>query len=252
VTNVKINVVADFPPATAAATPAAVTSEQLGDGVYLISGGYAAIAVDFKDHITIIEGGQNDQRSAAVIAEAKRLIPDKPIGELVNTHAHFDHLGGVRAFVAEGATIVTHESNAPYYKKIWANPHTLAPDRLAKSPRAASFKVVGDKVTLTDGRRVVELYHLMEFGHHDGMLIAYLPKEKILVEADAFNPPAAPLKETPSTVNPFHQSLLANVERLGLNVERIIPVHLPADNRKVAFSELLTATGKQQAKAAAL
>ena len=47
-------------------------------------------------------GGQNDQRSGAVIAEAKRLIPGKPVTELINTHAHFDHAGGVRAYVAEG------------------------------------------------------------------------------------------------------------------------------------------------------
>jgi glyoxylase-like metal-dependent hydrolase (beta-lactamase superfamily II) len=244
-------VAADFQPLPVAPA-AAIASEQIGDGIYLITGGYAAVAVDFKDHITIIEGGQSDQRSAAVIAEAKRLIPGKPIGELVNTHAHFDHLGGVRAYVAEGATIVTHESNPPYYRKIWANPHTLAPDRLAQAPRAASFKTVKDKLTLTDGQRVVELYHLRDFGHHDGMLIAYLPKQKILIEADGFNPPATAVTQTPATISPFNQSLLANVERLNLAVERIIPVHLPADNRKVAFTELLIATGKNPVKAAAL
>jgi glyoxylase-like metal-dependent hydrolase (beta-lactamase superfamily II) len=251
VADVKANVAAQFPPASPAAPPAAVTSEQLGESIFLIKGGYAAVAVGFKDHITIIEGGQNDQRSAAVIAEAKRLFPGKPITELVNTHAHFDHLGGVRAYVAEGATIVTHASNTAYYRRIWANPHTLAPDRLAKAPRDVSFKTVSDKLTLTDGQRVVELYHLKDFAHHEGTLIAYLPKEKVLVQADAFNPPTAPLTQTPATINPFHQSLLANVERLGLAVERIVPIHLPADDRKVAFTELLTATGKNPAQTAA-
>src|SRR5262249_23096998 len=41
--------------APAAAANTAATSEPLGDGVYLITGGYAAIAIDFKDHITILE-----------------------------------------------------------------------------------------------------------------------------------------------------------------------------------------------------
>ena len=107
----------------------------LADGVYLILGGYASLAVDFKDYIVVIEGATNDARANAVIAEAKRLIPNKPIRYVVNTHQHFDHSGGLRAFVAEGATVITHEVNKPYYEKIWAAPHTLSPDRLAKGRR---------------------------------------------------------------------------------------------------------------------
>ena len=244
VANVRANVTAEFSPAPAAPAPAAVTTEKLGEGVYLITGGYAAVAVEFKDHVTVIEGGQNDQRSSAVIAEITRLIPGKPITELVNTHAHFDHLGGVRAYVAEGATIVTHKSNTAYYKKLWANPHSLVPDRLAQHPQPAKFKEVDAKLVLKEGDQVVELYHLEEFGHHDGMLVAWLPRQKILVEADAFNPPAAPLTQTPAVVSTFNASLLANIERLGLDVQRIVPVHLPADNRKVTLAELQVAAGK--------
>jgi glyoxylase-like metal-dependent hydrolase (beta-lactamase superfamily II) len=83
-----------------------LTSEKVGDGVYLILGGYAALAVDMGNHIIVVEGPQNDVRANAIIAEAKKLIPNKPITEFVNTHAHFDHAGGLRAFVAEGATII--------------------------------------------------------------------------------------------------------------------------------------------------
>jgi len=243
VTDVKPNVAVSLQAATPPATPP-LASEKLGDGVYLITGGYAAVAVAFKDHILIIEGGQNDQRSAAVITEAKRLIPGKPIKELVNTHAHFDHLGGVRAYVAESATIITHDSNKAYYQKIWANPHTLVPDRLSLNPRPATFKVVSDRLTLTDGSRVVELYHLRDFGHNDGAIVAYLPKEKVLVEADAFNPPPTPLTQTPAVINPSAVSLNANIERLHLDVERIIPIHLPADNRPITLAEFHTAIGK--------
>lgn len=245
VTDVKANVPVDIQasaPAAPASTP--LRSEKLGDGVYLISGGYAAVAVDLKDHIAIIEGGQNDERSAAVIAEAKRLIPGKPIGELVNTHAHFDHLGGVRAYVAEGATIVTHEKNKAYYEKIWSNPHTLVPDRLAQHPLKAKFKLVKDELTLSDGDHVVQLYRQQNLGHHEGMLFAYLPKEKILIEADSFNPPAAPLTQTPAVINPNNQSLADNIDRLHLDVQRIVPIHLPADGRQVTLAELHTAIGK--------
>jgi glyoxylase-like metal-dependent hydrolase (beta-lactamase superfamily II) len=246
VTDVKPNAPANIVSAGAppAAAPPTVTSEKLGDGLYLILGGYAALAVDFKDYIVIVEGGQNDQRSEAVIAEAKKLIPNKPIKYVVNTHHHFDHSGGLRAYVAEGAIVVTQQINKPYYEKIWANPHSIAPDKLSQNPKKPKFETVADKKIMTDGNQVIELYHQQNYGHNDGMLLVYLPREKVLLEADGFNPPAQPLTKTPAAVSPYTANLEANIERLKLNVQRIIPVHYPADNRKVMDAELLTAVGK--------
>ncbi len=247
VTDVKPNAPANIAnngnPAPAAALQS-VSSEKLGDGVYLIPGGYASLAVDFKDYIVIVEGGQNDLRTAAVIGEAKRLIPNKPIKYVINTHQHFDHSGGLRAYVAEGAIVVTQKINKPYYEKIWANPHTIAPDKLAQNPKKPKFETVDDKKIMTDGNRVIELYHQRDFGHNDGMLLVYLPKEKVLLEADGFNPPPQPLTRTPATVSPYTANLEANIARLKLDVERIIPVHYPADGRKVTTAELMTAVGK--------
>jgi glyoxylase-like metal-dependent hydrolase (beta-lactamase superfamily II) len=224
--------------------PPAVTSEKLGEGVYFISGGYSALAVDFKDYIVVVEGPQNDQRAMAIINESKRLIPNKPIKYVINTHHHFDHSGGLRAFVAEGATVVTHKINAPYYKKVWAAPHTLVPDRLAQGPKKATFKTVDEKLVMTGGDNVIEIYHQQNFGHNDGMLLVYLPKQKVLVEADAFNPPPQPLTRTPATISPYTMSLMDNLDRLHLEVDRIIPIHYPADNRKTTMAELRIAVGK--------
>ena len=246
IASVKANAPANLqnPPAAPAPPPAAVSSEKLGDGVYLILGGYAAIAVDFKDYIVVIEGPQNDQRAEQIIAESKRLIPNKPIRYVVNTHHHFDHAGGLRAFVAEGATVVTHQINKPYYEKVWANRHTLVPDKLAQNSKKPKFKTMTEKLVLTDGNHVIELYHLQNFGHNDGMIVAYLPKEKVLLEADGFNPPPQPVTKAPATISPYTASLAANIDRLKLDVQRIIPVHYPAGNRSVPMAELLTAVGK--------
>ena len=224
--------------------PPAVTSEKLGGGMYLILGGYAAIAADFKDYIVILEGPQSDQRAEQIMTEAKRLIQNKPIRYVVNTHAHFDHAGGLRAFVAEGATVITYQLNKPYYEKVWANPHTLVPDKLAQNPRKPKIETMGEKKVLTDGTHTVELYHMTNFLHNDGIIMAYLPKEKILFEADAFNPPAQPITSTPAMISPFNQTLMANIERLKLDVTRIIPVHYPADNRVTTLAELMKAIGK--------
>jgi len=246
VTDVKANAPANITAAAAAPTPAASTvpTEKLSDGVYLILGGYASIALDFKDGIVIVEGGQSDQRSEAVMAEAKKLIPGKQIKYVINTHHHFDHSGGLRAYVAEGATVVTHQINEPYYKKIWANKHTIAPDRLSMHPMKPKFETVTEKKVMTDGNHTIELYHQTDYGHNDGMLLVYLPKEKILLEADGFNPPPQTLTRTPASISPYTQSLAANIERLKLDVDRIIPVHYPADSRKVSKAEMLVAVGK--------
>jgi glyoxylase-like metal-dependent hydrolase (beta-lactamase superfamily II) len=229
----------------AAAAPAnpAAQSEKLGDGVYLITGGYAVIAVEFKDHITLIECGQSEPRALAVIAEAKRLIPGKPITYLINTHSHIDHSSGLRGFVAEGATILTHQVNKAYLEKTLSLPHTLNPDKAQQNGKKPVVEAVGEKKVLTDGTHVIELYHLQNFGHHDGMLIAYLPKEKVLLEADGYNPQAA-TATPPSPPSPFTASLLDNIHRLKLDVQRIVPVHYPADNRVVTMAELTRWVGR--------
>ena len=228
-------------PAAAANPPA--TSEKLGDGVYLITGGYAVIAVEFKDHIALIECGQNEPRALAVIAETKRQIPGKPIKYLINTHSHIDHSSGLRPFVAEGSTILTHQVNKAYLEKVLAMPHTLNPDTAQAAKKKPIVEAVGEKKVLTDGAHTIELYHLQNFLHHEGMLVAYLPKEKVLLEADGYNPQAA-AATPPNPPSPYTLSLLDNIERLKLDVQRIVPVHYPADNRVVTMAELRRWVGR--------
>ncbi len=249
-TDVKANVPAVITPASPAAgggaAAQATPSEKLGDGVYLITGGYAVIAIDFKDHITLIECGQNEPRALAVIAEAKRLIPNKPIKYIVNTHSHIDHSSGLRGFVAEGTTILTHELNKAYLEKTLSLPHTLNPDRAQQNGRKPIVEAVGDKKVLTDGTRTVELHRLQNFGHHDGMLIAYFPKEKVVLEADAYNPQAA-TATPPAPASPYNLSFLDNIDRLKLDVQRVVPVHYPADNRVIMLDEVKRWVGRTPA-----
>ena len=222
----------------------AAPSEKLADGVYLILGGYASIAVEFKDHLTIVESGQSEARGEAVIAEAKRLVPNKPIRFIVNTHHHFDHSSGLRPLVAEGATIVTHQINRPFYERVFTAPRTLNPDRLAKSPRKPTFDTMTDRKVLTDGNQTLELHHLRGSGHNEGIIVAYLPKNRILIEADAYNPPADPAAPMPMPPSPYTVNLLENIERLRLEPARIIAVHYPADGRVVTKEELMKAAGR--------
>lgn len=218
-------------------------SEQLAPGIYLFPGGYAPLAVDMGDHILFVEAGNNEARAQAVIAEAKRLMPGKPVRYVVNTHHHFDHAGGLRAFVAEGATILTHEWNKPYLQELLSRPRTLNPDAQERARRPLNIQAVGDRHVISGNGRTIELHRLTDFGHTPGMLVAYFPEHRILYEADAYNPGPADAPP-PATPSPYHEALLANIQRLNLAVDRIVATHLPQDGRAVTVAELRRMVGQ--------
>jgi glyoxylase-like metal-dependent hydrolase (beta-lactamase superfamily II) len=245
VANVTANPAVDIavPDNVRAFTPAAVVAqaELLAPGVFHITGGsHHSVAINQADHIVVVEGPQSEARSLAVIAKVKETIPNKPIRFLVNSHVHFDHSGGLRTWVDEGATIVTHELNKPYYEQAWAAPRTLNPDRLAKSQKAAQFQTFGAApLVLTDGKRRIEVHAFAGNGHNDAFAMIYLPTEKILIEVDAYAPPAAgaPIPTPPS---PFAVNLDDNIVRLKLDVARIVPLH----GRVGTLAELRTVIGR--------
>jgi len=228
------------------APPINVEVEQLAAGVHYLRGGsHHSLLIDQSDHLVIIEGPQSEARGQAVIDKAKELVPGKPIRYVINTHVHFDHSGGLRPFVAEGATVVTHESVRPFYEAAWANPRTLNPDAASKSGKAATFEAVGDKHVLTDGVRPIEVHAIQGSGHADGFLMVYLPNEKILIEADAWSP-LAPDAPAPATPNPYNVNLYENIQRLGLDVATIAPIH----GRRVTLADLRRDIGVPEPAAA--
>jgi glyoxylase-like metal-dependent hydrolase (beta-lactamase superfamily II) len=247
ITDVKPNVPADIKPAGGGgggAPAAAPPSEKLADGVYLLKAAYGSLAVDFKDYIVVIEGPMSEERGVAVIAEAKRLIPNKPIRYVVNTHTHFDHSSGLRPFVAEGATVITHEVNRPFLEKVFTLPHTLNPDTLSAAKKTAKFETMTDKKVLTDGNHVIELYRQQGTAHHDGIIFVYLPKEKILMEGDGYNANVPANSPTPNPVGPYAVNLVENLNRLKLDVQRVVSIHMPPDDRVVTMQEVLKAIGR--------
>ena len=228
----------------APAAPRRPTSEKLADGVYRINGAYNAMAIEFKDHIVLFEGGpQNEARSLAIIAEAKKVIPNKPIRYRRSSHHHFDHSSGLPAVVAEGITIITHEVNKAFLEKALNAPRTLAPDAMSKSGKKPKIETVAEKRVLQDETRTVEIHHVTGLPHADGMLMVYLPKEKILAYADMFNlPPADNPVPNPPVVGTM--VFLENMERLKLEPEKILSVHSLNPDRLATKADILKSLGQ--------
>jgi glyoxylase-like metal-dependent hydrolase (beta-lactamase superfamily II) len=237
--NVRIDVPSSLPRTAAPAAAAVrVDTQKVADGVYYLTGGsHHSVAVEFKDYVVVVEAPQTDDRAVAVFDAVRKTIPNKPIKYVVNSHNHFDHLGGVRAAIAEGYTIVTQANNNLYYERIATMPHTVAPDRLSKSPKKPVVEGVVDKRVFTDETNTLELYRLST-DHNDSMLVAYLPKAKILVEADMWNPPAANAPPPPA-VSPVTVQLVEGIKKLNLDVQQIAGLH----GRLATIQELRTAAG---------
>ncbi|OFV90338.1 MAG: hypothetical protein A3H95_03495 [Acidobacteria bacterium RIFCSPLOWO2_02_FULL_64_15] len=235
--------------------PAVAAAEKMADGVWKITGGYTALVVEFSDHVVIVESGQSDARATAILTEAKKVVPNKPIRYVVNTHHHIDHSSGIPAMVAEGITVITHQNNKALWERALGAPRTLGDDLLAKKGGTVKAKietVTGDKRVLQDATRTLELHVIKGLAHADGMLVAYLPKEKIVLQADLFNvpalpnpnapPPAAP--PAPAPVNVATVVFVANAERLGLDYQSVVSVHAPNPDRPMTRQDVLAAIGR--------
>lgn len=213
-----------------------VTTDRIAEGVWFVGGGsHNSVAIEMKDHLVLVEAPLNDGRSAPVIDAVKALAPGKPLRYVINSHPHFDHAGGLRAAVAEGATVVTPASAVPYFERAFATPNRLAPDRLAAAGRKPSFMAVDQRAQLSDGTRTIDIHRITDSVHSDAFLLVHLPAEKILIEADAYTPLAAGTAPPP-TPNANNVNLIANIERLKLAVDRIAPLH----GRVVPVADLYT------------
>ena len=225
------------------ATPPPPAVSKIADDVYVLNGlaggTHNIMFVAFNDHVLVLEAPEQiifGANSVQALAKIKETVPGKPIKYLVLTHHHSDHIGGFRDYIAEGATIVTTEGNKTFLEKVATTESTLLPKVKGK----LLIETMTKKRIFQDDKHVVELYDIGPNPHAKEMIVAYLPKQKILFQADLFNPAAngsIPIAQDVTI------SFFDRLEQLGLDVEKIYGVH----GRATTTQELKASVEKRRA-----
>jgi glyoxylase-like metal-dependent hydrolase (beta-lactamase superfamily II) len=189
-------------------------TQALGDGAWFVSGGYQALVVEFSDHLAVFESGQSESRGEQIIQQIRDNISDKEIRYIINSHPHSDHTAGLVPFIREGAILVTHENNVDFLHMALSTSRSLLGEETLV-PEVMGISGVG---VLEDGSNRIEL-HTVPNLHTDGMLVALLPSQGVLFQAD-FTLPQPGVE-----ANPFVKTLARYIEGSDVQFEQYLAVH---------------------------
>ena len=228
----------------APAAPAEPPYYEIADGIFVFSGAYQGVAVEFRDFSVLIDGMQSDARVRDLIDLTRKAIPAKPIRYAVNTHSHFDHAAGLRLLAAEGAVVITHDTNRKFFERALNTPRTLTAS--PAPPRQVKVQGVRDRhVIRDDAGQLLELHALRDGAHAADMLIAYLPRARAVVESDLLQPWINPVfGGGRSGPHPYLVYLFDELERLKLGYEQFVPIHRPPAPPMMKKADLLAAVGR--------
>jgi len=194
--------------------PPADLTEAVGEGAWLINGGYVSLVLEFEDYLVVFESGQSESRGEQIIEQIRNNISDKEIRYIINSHPHSDHTAGLVPFMREGATLVTHINNVDYLDTALNTPRTL----LGEDPLNAEVMGVEGVGIFEDGSNRIEL-HPVPTLHTDGMLVAVLPEQGLMFQADFTLPMGG------AEANPFVKVLAHYVVDNDVQFERYEAVH---------------------------
>ena len=169
--------------------PNTVTVEKMGNGIYMLGGGPAnSYMVEFSNFVAVFEAPGSEERSLAVIEQIAKLAPGKPIRWVIVSHPHFDHIGGLRTYNHIGATAVVHMLNLKFLNNdvLVYEPRTVKPDIVSLWPptevaEGYNYEAIQENFVITDNSRILRVYYVQPLRHVTGMLMAYLPAERIVV-----------------------------------------------------------------------
>src|SRR5262245_36725449 len=174
--------------------------------------------IALADHMTLFEVYGQPARIKQVIEAARKIVPAKPVTEVIVSHHHFDHSSGLRETVAEGLTVISRRDNGVIFREMTSRRAPNFPDDLERSGKSMRFIPVDDHLQLKDATMTVELYHVIANSHMADSLFAYIPEHKMMIEAD--------IATAAEELQWWGDSWLDNIAHRKIDVQRNVPVHM--------------------------
>ncbi len=205
--------------AAAAPVPAPPTIEvvPVAKGIWYLKGQGNSTAYEFSDHITLFEAYGSEANAKAIIEKARTLVPGKPVTEVIISHHHFDHSGGLRAAVAEGLTIITHRGNTRIFQEMAARPAKVFPDALGRNPKLIKIRPVDEKLVLKAAVMEVHVLRTINNSHMANGVLAWVPRDRLVSQGD--------LVDQGWDISFWGNSYPDSVKFWGLKVDKDLAVH---------------------------
>ena len=232
-------------PAAEPAPPPRPRVIETAPGVYYVHGvrtGFGVMFVEMADHLVVFEapsgyvmldlvpatdfvaGSTPGSVTEDLLRAIEETVPGKPVRAVAVSHFHGDHAGGLRPFVARGATILTTPAGVAAYRRMAERSHSMAPDALSGREAEPRFEVFSGRHTVTDGSRTIELIEVDPNPHAEGAFVMYLPAEKILYAHDFFQ--ATRLEGFPSEGHvPIMRFFVGWLDEQGLEPVKVFGAH---------------------------
>lgn len=233
------------PVADRASPPPELERERLHPGVYRVPNvrsGFAPLVVELPEGLAVVDApasfpllgtippGETDP-GPSMSAPARRLLgavdrwwPGTPVRYLVLTHHHEDHVGGVRPFVAAGATVLGSPEALEVARGLALLPGDVVGDDLGLRPGDFRSQTVTEPRTLGSGPGRMRLVPVGDNPHAAGILVVSLPDAGALYVSDLITP--GPLEDYPGPAHaPLDRHFAAWLEEAGLDPDTIWSMH---------------------------
>jgi glyoxylase-like metal-dependent hydrolase (beta-lactamase superfamily II) len=197
------------------AVPKPVTAVAIAPGIWRLSNGTTVF--EFEDHLSLFDLESNQFTAQAALDFARTLVPGKPVTQLIASHSHTDHMGGLRLAVAEGLTVISRRNNEAVLREMVTHAAPDFPDRLASHPKAMKFVPVDEHLRLSDRLMTVDLYWARANTHMADAIFAYVPAAKLIAEGD--------MATAAFDYQWWPDNYEDNLEHYGLDVALLSPVH---------------------------